>query len=78
MSEDIGEYKWRGEIMCWVDADGKPVSVEKESELRDRATKTDNEQMMERLGAARAIFYSMARGQERKAAFEWLRQTYNL
>lgn len=74
----IGEFEWHGEMVCWADADGNPVSDEKHRELEQQAAALFQQEVMDRLEVARAAFDCMATDQERKAAFEWLRQAYNL
>lgn len=75
---NIDEFEWRGGIAAWVDKDGKPVSAAKEHELNVVKGEIKQQQIMERLDAARAVFYSMANNVERRAALEWLRETHGL
>ena len=71
-------FSWDGEQACWIDGKGHPVSKEKEQELIERAADVFQRQMMDRLEIVRASFHCMGSTKERKAAFEWLRESYGL
>ena len=76
--QNIEGFEWRGDMACFVDVDGKPVSRQKEQELYQRSKELSDHQMMERLEIARAAFDCMESDIERRAAFEWVRQIYKL
>ena len=78
MLREIEEFIWNATRHSWVDAGGEPVSPEKNEELSRQSEALFQQQMMERLESARAIFHSMPETQERKAAMLWLNEIYDL
>ena len=78
MVKEIGEFRWAGDRQSWIDRDLLPVSQEKNRELDQESARLHKKYVLERLAVADDVFKDMDNNQERKAAHEWLRETYTL